>query len=144
VRDRKKEDAFYLGVLDFKPYWYGGMQPGKTDFVSQQMPESHEYLEYELAGSPSNSRPASDLTQQQLGDFNHLSIGVLSIAKAYDNLKAMNRLTPSNAQTRIARDGKWQLNVLDPDGTRLEYEEFSNVRPPCCSEFTAPNPSPSE
>jgi len=59
-------------------------------------------------------------------------------------LKAQNRLAPPDTKTQIGRDGKWQLNVYDPDGTRLEYMEFSNVQPPCCSQFTAPNPSPSE
>ena len=144
VRDRQKEDAFYRTVLDFRPYWYGGLSADKTDFVSQQTPESHDYLEYELVGRPGNTRAGVDLSQRQLGDLNHFSIGVVSIAKAYDLLKATNRLTPPEATTRMARDGKWQLSVFDPDGTRLEYEEFSNVRAPCCSEFTAPNPSPSE
>ncbi|MDE0852994.1 MAG: VOC family protein [Nevskia sp.] len=140
VHDQNKENEFYRALLGFRPYWYGGMQPGKTDFVSQQLPDGRDYLEYELIGGPLNSRGAANLSQRQPGDLNHFSVGVVNIARAYDTLKAANRLTPPDAVTRIACDGKWQLNVLDPDGTRLEYEELSNVQPPCCSDFTQPNP----
>jgi catechol 2,3-dioxygenase-like lactoylglutathione lyase family enzyme len=144
VHSQEKEDAFYRAILDFKPYWHGGMQPDKTDWVSQQTPESHDWLEYMLIGDPSNTRSATDISQHQLGVLNHLSIGVVSMSKTYDTLKAANRLAPPDAHSQLGKDGKWQLNLFDPDGTRLEFMEFSNVRPPCCSEFTAPNPSPSE
>ncbi len=137
VRSREKEDAFYRDILSFRPYWYGGMKPGKIDWVSQQTPESHDWLEYMLTGG-------EDISQHQLGVLNHFSIGIVSMSKTYDTLKAEGRLVPPDSKTRIGRDGKWQLNIYDPDGTRLEYMEFSSVRPPCCSQFTAPNPSPSE
>jgi catechol 2,3-dioxygenase-like lactoylglutathione lyase family enzyme len=143
VRDRAKEDTFYRDILEFKPYWHGGMQPDKTDWVSQQTPESHDWLEYMLTSGPSGGG-IQDVSQRQLGVLDHLSIGVVSMEKTYDALKAANRLAPPDSKTQIGKDGKWQLNVYDPDGIRLEYMEFSNVRPPCCSEFTAPNPSPSE
>jgi catechol 2,3-dioxygenase-like lactoylglutathione lyase family enzyme len=141
VRSREKEDTFYRAILDFRPYWYGGMQPGKTDWVSQQTPEGHDWLEYMLTSGPSGGG-IQDVSQRQLGVLNHFSIGVISMAKTYAMLKAENRLVPPDTRTQIGRDGKWQLNVYDPDGTRLEYMEFSNVQPPCCSPFTAPNPSP--
>ena len=143
VRSQEKEDTFYRAILGFKPYWHGGMQPDKTDWVSQQTPESHDWLEYMLTSGPSGGG-IQDISQHQLGVLNHLSIGVVSMPQTYDTLKAANRLAPPDAKTQIGKDGKWQLNLYDPDGTRLEYMEFSNVRPPCCSEFTAPNPSPSE
>jgi catechol 2,3-dioxygenase-like lactoylglutathione lyase family enzyme len=143
VHSREKEDTFYRAILDFKPYWHGGMKPDKTDWVSQQTPESHDWLEYMLTSGPSGGG-IQDISQHQLGVLDHLSIGVVSMSKTYDTLKAANRLAPPDAKTQIGRDGKWQLNIYDPDGIRLEYMEFSNVQPPCCSDFTAPNPSPSE
>jgi catechol 2,3-dioxygenase-like lactoylglutathione lyase family enzyme len=139
VHSREKEDAFYRAILDFKPYWYGGMQPDRIDWVSQQTPESHDWLEYMLSGGD-----MQNVSQKQLGVLNHLSIGVVSVPKAFDTLKAGNRLSSPNDHTQIGKDGKWQLNLFDPDGTRLEYMEFSNVQKPCCSDFTAPNPSPTE
>jgi catechol 2,3-dioxygenase-like lactoylglutathione lyase family enzyme len=143
VHSQEKEDTFYRAILDFKPYWHGGMQSGETDWVSQQTPESHDWLEYMLTSGPSGGG-IQNISQHQLGVLNHLSIGVVSMEKTFATLKAANRLAPPDAHTQIGRDGKWQLNLFDPDGTRLEFMEFSNVRPPCCSEFTAPNPSPSE
>jgi catechol 2,3-dioxygenase-like lactoylglutathione lyase family enzyme len=143
VHSREKEDTFYRAILGFRPYWYGGMKPGKIDWVSQQTPESHDWLEYMLTSGPSGGG-IRDISQHQLGVLNHFSIGVVSMAKTYEALKAADRLVPPDSKTQIGRDGKWQLNIYDPDGTRLEYMEFSNVQPPCCSEFTAPNPSPSE
>jgi catechol 2,3-dioxygenase-like lactoylglutathione lyase family enzyme len=143
VHSQEKEDTFYRAILGFKPYWHGGMQTGETDWVSQQTPESHDWLEYMLTSGPSGGG-IQDISQHQLGVLNHLSIGVVSMSKTYDTLKAASRLAPPDAHSQLGKDGKWQLNLFDPDGTRLEYMEFSNVRPPCCSEFTAPNPSPAE
>ncbi len=143
VHSQEKEDPFYRAILDFKPYWHGGMQPGRTDWVSQQTPESHDWLEYMLTSGPSGGG-IQEVSQHQLGVLNHLSIGVVSMSKTYDTLKAAGRLAPPDAHSQLGKDGKWQLNLFDPDGTRLEYMEFSNVQKPCCSDFTAPNPSPSE
>ena len=144
VHSREKEDTFYRAILDFKPYWYGGMKPDKIDWVSQQTPESHDWLEYMLVGSPTTTHPIGATSQHDLGVLNHLSIGVVSVPKTFDTLKAANRLSSPDDHTQIGKDGKWQLNLFDPDTTRLEFMEFSNVEKPCCSDFTAPNPSPSE
>lgn len=143
VRNREKEDTFYRGILNFRPYWYGGMKPDKIDWVSQQTPESRDWLEYMLTSGPSGGG-IQDVSQRQLGVLNHFSIGVVSMSKTFDTLKAANRLSHPDDHTQIGKDGKWQLNLFDPDTTRLEYMEFSNVQKPCCSEFTAQNPSPSE
>jgi catechol 2,3-dioxygenase-like lactoylglutathione lyase family enzyme len=143
VRSREKEDTFYRAILDFKPYWYGGMKPGKIDWVSQQTPESHDWLEYMLTSGPSGGG-IQDVSQHQLGVLDHFSIGVVNMQKTFDTLKAANRLAPPDAHSQLGKDGKWQLNLFDPDGIRLEYMEFSNVKEPCCSAFTAANPSPSE
>ncbi len=45
-------------------------------------------------------------------------------------------------QPKIGRDGKWQLNLYDPDDTRVEFMEFTPTQKPCCSEFTGPHPGP--
>jgi hypothetical protein len=48
------------------------------------------------------------------------------------------------AKTQMGRDGKVQLNVFDPDFTRIEYMEFKPSGPICCSEFKAKHPSEAE
>jgi hypothetical protein len=40
----------------------------------------------------------------------------------------------------MGRDGKWQLNIYDPDFTRVELMEFTPAQKPCCSEFQGPHP----
>src|ERR1700760_3015029 len=86
VHSQEKEDTFYRAILDFKPYWHGGMQPDKTDWVSQQTPESHDWLEYMLTSGPSGGG-IQDVSQKQLGVLNHFSIGVVSVPKSFDTLK---------------------------------------------------------
>ena len=34
---------------------------------------------------------------------------------------------------KIGRDGKWQLNLYDPNLTRMELMEPEPVQEPCCS-----------
>jgi hypothetical protein len=45
-------------------------------------------------------------------------------------------------EPKLGRDGKWQLNLYDPDQTRIEFMEFAPKEKPCCSEFTGPHPKP--
>jgi len=156
VRSREKEDTFYRGLLGFEPYWYGGMKPGKLDWVSQQVPEGHDWLEYmlihpseqnRLAGGPGTSGPSgsgipAEMSQKQLGVLNHFSLGVVNMEVAVTTLDAEGRLDNEHVGPQIGRDGKWQYNLFDPDETRVELMEFSAVEKPCCSEFTAISPTP--
>ncbi len=144
VHDRRIEDDFYRALLGFRPYWFGGMQAGKVDWVSQQVPEGSDWLEYMLTSGPSGAGIPAGISQKQLGVLNHFSIGVVDMERAYTELHAAGRLVPADTYPQIGRDGKRQLNVFDSDGTRVEYMEYGNVERPCCSEFTAANPKPVE
>jgi hypothetical protein len=44
-----------------------------------------------------------------------------------------SRLAPMPEKPKIGRDGKWQLNLYDPNGTRAELMEPKPVQTPCCS-----------
>ncbi len=142
VHSRAKEDTFYRALLGFRPYWFGGMHDNKIDWVSQQVPDGHDWLEYMLVSGPSGSGIPATMTQQALGVLDHLSIGVVSVPAAYKMLAAQDRLTGhTDKHTQIGRDGKEQFNLYDPDGIRLELMEFHAVEKPCCSPFTAPDPN---
>lgn len=143
VRSREAEDPFYRGLLGFKPYWFGGMKPDTIDWVSQQVPNGHDWLEYMLTSGPSGGG-IQNVSQKQLGVLNHLSIGVVNMEKAVTMLDSESRLNNEHTGMQIGKDGKWQYNLFDPDETRLELMEFQPVEKPCCSPFTAPNPSPTE
>jgi catechol 2,3-dioxygenase-like lactoylglutathione lyase family enzyme len=147
VHNRAVEDTFYRDLLAFKPYWYGGMVEGRVDWVSQQSPESHDWLEYMLTHgitplAASTGIPA-DMTQHDLGVLDHFSIGVDSVDAAFKTLKDAGRLAGVNAQdhTQMGRDGKGQFNLYDPDGIRVELMNFHATEKPCCSSFTADDPA---
>jgi catechol 2,3-dioxygenase-like lactoylglutathione lyase family enzyme len=141
IRDRAEADQFYRDILGFRPYWHGGMDPSKTDWVAMQVPDGTDWLEYMLTSGPSGSGIPANISQKALGVLNHLSVGVPNMAAAVATLKSENRVTPAGSGPQIGKDGKWQFNDFDPDGTRLEYMEFTPVQKPCCSEFTGTHPS---
>jgi catechol 2,3-dioxygenase-like lactoylglutathione lyase family enzyme len=134
VYNRAAEDHFYLEVLGFRPYWHGGMKDNETDWVSLQVPDGTDWLEYML-NQPAH--PDLHLT----GVMNHISFGVVDMKKAQALLESHGWKTHGDEHSQMGRDGKYQLNVFDPDMTRIELMEFKPAEKPCCSEFTAPHPS---
>ncbi|MGD0801387.1 MAG: VOC family protein [Terracidiphilus sp.] len=143
VHDRAVEDTFYRDLLGFRPYWFGGMVEGKLNWVSQQTPDSHDWLEYMLTYSPEKTGIPAGMSQHDLGVQDHLSIGVNSVDVAFKTLRDGNRLTGvvADKQTVIGKDGKGQYNLYDPDGIRLELMNFHATNKPCCSPFTAEDPA---
>lgn len=143
VHDRAKEDTFYRALLGFNPYWFGGMQDDRVDWVSQQVTDGHDWLEYMLTSGPSGSGIPKTMSQHNLGVLNHFSIGENSVDDAYGTLKQGGRLegVQADKSTKIGKDGKGQFNMYDPDETRVELMNFHATEKPCCSPFTAPDPA---
>jgi catechol 2,3-dioxygenase-like lactoylglutathione lyase family enzyme len=134
VHDCAAEDSFYKQLLGFRPYWHGGRN-GADEWISLQVPDGSDWVEYMLAGS-------ANPTQKLLGVLNHFSLGVGDIHAAAHVLEGHGWRESADEQPKLGRDGKWQLNIYDPDLTRVEFMEFKPARPPCCSEFTAAHPQP--
>jgi catechol 2,3-dioxygenase-like lactoylglutathione lyase family enzyme len=146
VHNRAVEDTFYRDLLGFRPYWFGGMVEGRTDWVSQQAPDGHDWLEYMLThGSTPLSASAgipADMSQHDLGVLDHFSIGEDSVPQAYKVLADGNRLDGKHdTGPKIGKDGKYQFNLYDPDGIRAELMNFHATEKPCCSSFTADDPA---
>jgi catechol 2,3-dioxygenase-like lactoylglutathione lyase family enzyme len=137
VKDREKEDAFWQSVLGFKPYWHGGHTDQVTDWVSLQVPDGTDWLEYMLNAAPSPSL-------RQVGVMDHFSLGVAHMSDAVAALQKNNCEGANCTKTQDGRDGKVQLNLFDPDLTRVEYMEFTPSKEPCCSPFTGKQPSEEE
>jgi len=133
VRDRAAEEHFYKDLLGFRPYWHGGMKEDQTDWVSLQVPNGSDWVEFMVNVSP-------NADHHTLGVMNHIALGVPDIHAAQQQL-IENGWKPTE-EPKIGRDGKWQLNLYDPDNTRVEFMEFKPVQKPCCSEFTALHPGP--
>jgi len=134
VYHRDAEDHFYRDILGFRPYWYGGMKDNQTDWVALQVPDGTDWVEYML-----NQPEHPDLPTT--GVMNHISLGVADMKKAQAVLESHGWKEHGNEKAQLGKDGKWQLNVYDPDLIRVELMEFKPVQKPCCSDFTGPHPS---
>jgi catechol 2,3-dioxygenase-like lactoylglutathione lyase family enzyme len=147
VHRRAVEDTFYRDLLGFRPYWIGGMKEGVVDWVSLQPPDSHDWIEYMLEATHSNDDlptgiPAN-MTQNFLGVLNHLALGVESVPDSYKVLEAGKRLEGRHGEppTKVGLDGKYEFNMYDPDGVRVELMNFKPTEKPCCSPYTADHPA---
>jgi catechol 2,3-dioxygenase-like lactoylglutathione lyase family enzyme len=134
VRRREAEDHFYRDLLGFRAYWHGGMKSGETDWVAMQVPDGTDWLEYML-----NQPDQMDL--QLMGVMNHISLGVADMKKAQAIMESNGWKAHGDEAAEIGKDGKWQLDVFDPDFSRVELMEFKPTQKPCCSDFTGPHPS---
>ena len=135
VHDRAAEDKFYKDILGFHVYWHGGMKEGEDNWMDMQVPDGTDWIEYMLRVSP-------DASHKTLGVMNHIALGVPDIHAAQQQL--IKNGWKSTEEPKIGRDGKWQLNLYDPDETRVELMEFKPTKEPCCSAYTGPHPGPAQ
>jgi catechol 2,3-dioxygenase-like lactoylglutathione lyase family enzyme len=133
VKDLAAENHFYMDLLGFRLYWQGGFKDDGLDWYEIQVPDGDNWIEYML-NIPANA------DYKQLGIQNHFSLGVKDIHATAEQLRKSG-LTKFDGP-EIGRDGKWALDVYDPDGTRIEFMEFTPAREPCCHPYTAPHPKP--
>jgi catechol 2,3-dioxygenase-like lactoylglutathione lyase family enzyme len=134
VYHREAEEHFYRDILGFHPYWHGGMKDDVTEWISMQVPDGTDWIEFMV-----NQSEHADL--RLTGIMNHISLGVADIKKAQATLESRGWKEHGDEKAQLGKDGKWQLNLYDPDLVRVELMEFKPVQKPCCSEFTAPHPS---
>ncbi|HSU31936.1 MAG TPA: VOC family protein [Bryobacteraceae bacterium] len=123
VHDRAAEDHLYKDILGFKVMWYGGMKDDEVNWVDMRVPNGSDWLEYMLR--------VNNPSPKTRGVMNHFALGVNQIQPAYHSILDRGYKPPQ--PPKIGRDGKWQLNLYDPDLTRVELMEFQPVQAPCCS-----------
>lgn len=133
VHDMDKENKFYMDLLGFRIYWRGGFKDDGLDWYELQVSEGDNWIEYML-NIPANA------DKKERGVQNHFSFGVNKIDFAVSALKA-NGLRKMDGP-EVGRDGKQGLDVYDPDGSRVEYMEFTPTKEPCCHAYTAPHAKP--
>jgi lactoylglutathione lyase len=129
VKDQAAEDRFFKDILGFDEMWHGGPTDSVTNWVDMRVPDGNDWLEYMLN--------VNNPTSKTRGVMNHLALGVPDMQAAYERL--LDR--PANLQDqkpKIGRDGKWQLNLYDPNLTRAELMEPKPVETPCCSPMKPP------
>jgi catechol 2,3-dioxygenase-like lactoylglutathione lyase family enzyme len=128
IRDAAVVDAFYKDILDFRLMWKGGSTENQFRWISMLVPEGTQWLEYMVdTGTPS---------PRTLGIWNHLAFGTLdqpAVAKA-----VLERGYAGAATPKIGRDGRWLMDLTDPDLTRVEFMVRKPVQTPCCSVLVDP------
>jgi catechol 2,3-dioxygenase-like lactoylglutathione lyase family enzyme len=129
------EDNFYKKILGFRPYWKGGMKDGVTDFISIQVPNGTDWIEYILNVPPNPSH-------REMGVVDHFSLGVMDIDTVVSKLSQRGWKPSPDSHKLMGRDGKYQLNLYDPDDVRVEFMQLRPTEKPCCSPFTGPQPKP--
>jgi catechol 2,3-dioxygenase-like lactoylglutathione lyase family enzyme len=140
IHNRANEDRFYKDILGFHPYWEGGMRDDHPTWISLQLPDGRDWVEYMVVGTPDTKGIPADLSAKSLGALDHFALGVNDSHQTYTLLWNGDRLQGQSETPKIGRDAKWQLNLFDPDGTRAEVMEFHAIGKPCCSAFAAPDP----
>ena len=133
VHNRAEEDRFFRDTLGFVEGWQGG-RGHKLEWVDMRVPNGTNWLEYMLQDP--NSKHEGDS-----GVLNHFALGVPDIHQAAQMLQHRHwDSSQPYEDPQIGLDGKWQLNLYDPNGTRAELMEFGPVRKPCCYPYTLPTP----
>jgi catechol 2,3-dioxygenase-like lactoylglutathione lyase family enzyme len=125
VKDRAAEDRFFRDILGFDEMWRGGKTDTSADWISMRVPDGEDWLEYMCN--------VQDPTPKTRGVMNHVAFGVPEMSAAAKILES--RQAPMLEKPKIGRDGKWQLNLYDPNLTRAELMEPKPVEAPCCSEL---------
>ncbi len=134
VRDAALEDTFYHDLLGFRPYWFGGATDDRKDWISSQVPDGTDWVEYMMVKSPAG------VSKDTAGVLDHFALGIVNAEQTMNMLTSGDRLRDKHSDPKIGRDGKWQINLYDPDGTRAELMEFKASVKPCCSAVTAEGP----
>ena len=117
----QKSIDFYGGVLGFTETWRGGADPKELSWINMKVPDGDDYVELMLYHSlPDPSK---------WGGKNHISLVVPDVDKAVAVLEARPAFKAYGKPLTIATgvNGKRQVNLYDPDGTRLELMDPNPV-----------------
>jgi catechol 2,3-dioxygenase-like lactoylglutathione lyase family enzyme len=127
--------SFYEGILGFKETWRGSKTGAELSWVHEHVPDGQGFLELMLY----SEFPAPD----KLGKYHHLCLEVPDIEKAKATLAQraarINYTKSLDIQTGI--NHKRQLNLYDPDGTRVELMEPGTVDGIAVPSSPAPPPA---
>jgi catechol 2,3-dioxygenase-like lactoylglutathione lyase family enzyme len=131
---------FYGGILGFKEFWRGSGSARMLSWVNIKATASDDYLELMLY----DKLPEPDAR----GTKNHVCLAVPDADKALAELKrrAAKGLYTATAgkemEVKIGVNRKRQINLYDPDGTRVELMEPNTVDGKPAPNSSAPPPRP--
>lgn len=112
--DSAKDIAFYGYILGFEEFWRGGENINQINWIKMRLPESADYIELMLFDH--------DLSQRELGLYNHLDLDVddvVATKKVLDRRKLPKGCPPAEEQSKgICFFGI--SNCYTMDATRIE------------------------
>ncbi|MGI8745338.1 MAG: VOC family protein [Bryobacteraceae bacterium] len=126
---------FYHDILGFNEFWRG--TGGKSlSWVNMRVPDGDDYLEFMLY----KDLPAPT----ERGVKNHVCLRVADAGKAIATLEARPAYKDYGKKLEIqtGRNRKRQVNIFDPDGTRIELMEPNTVDGKPAPSSDAPPPRP--
>ena len=135
VGDSEKSIDFYGKVLGFQETWRGGANPKELSWINMRVPDGDDYVEFMLYSK----------MPDKFGTKNHISLVVPDVAKSVEVLKARPAFKTYGKDLIVATgvNQKRQVNIYDPDGTRVELMEANTVTGKPTPSSTAPPPAPS-
>jgi catechol 2,3-dioxygenase-like lactoylglutathione lyase family enzyme len=126
--------AFYRDILGFEETWRGSARGQELNWVNVKVPDGDDYVEFMLYKAPP--------TVARLGTMHHLCLEVPDIERAKSTLEARpaRKDYPHEMEIKTGTNRKRQLNLYDPDGTRLELMEPKTVDGTPAPSSAAPPP----
>jgi len=127
--------TFYHGILGLQEFWRGSAAKSETlSWVNMRVPDGTDYVELMLY---------RDMPEpQNRGSAHHLCLVVPDVEKAVAALDARparsNYVRPVTIRTGINR--RRQVNLFDPDGTRVELMEPNTIDGKPAPSSTLPPP----
>jgi lactoylglutathione lyase len=135
VGNSGKSLDFYGKILGFQETWRGGADPNELSWINMRVPDGNDYVEFMLYRK----------LPETYGTKNHIALLVPDMQKAVDSLEARPAYKTYGKELKVAVgvNQKRQVNIYDPDGTRVELMEANTISGKPTPSSTAPPPPPS-
>jgi catechol 2,3-dioxygenase-like lactoylglutathione lyase family enzyme len=126
--------AFYRDLLGFEETWRGSSDGKALSWVNVKVPDGETYVEFMLY--------RGELPLSRLGVMHHLCLEVPDIERTKSVLqeRAARAGYVRPLEVRTGTNRKRQLNLFDPDGTRIELMEPRTVDGVPTPSSSAPSP----
>jgi catechol 2,3-dioxygenase-like lactoylglutathione lyase family enzyme len=112
---------FYHGILGFTEFWRGSSSGKSLSWINMRVPDGQDYVEFMLY----DAKPEPSAR----GTKNHLSLTVPDCEKAIEILKSRPAFKDygRKLEMQVGKNRKRQVNIYDPDGSRVELMEADTV-----------------
>ena len=115
VGDLNASRKFYGDILGFHEIWRGSRDGAVLSWTNMQVPDGEDYIEFMLY----KDLPDPD----KRGTAHHICLMTPDIAQAKAKLETRTGLYTKPMEIRTGTNRKRQMNLYDPDGTRVELME---------------------